>query len=99
MWQVRLIIALVLSLFVASAVLAQQEKWNELNQKMHKLYQEGKYAEATKIAEQALEVAEKTFGPEHPYVATSLAFLAILYKQQEKYAEAEPLVQAITGDM
>jgi tetratricopeptide (TPR) repeat protein len=91
MWHRRLIIALALSLVVASAVLAQQERWNELNQEAWKLYQEGNYTVATKIAEKSLEVAEKTFGPDHPNVATSLTNLAVLYDSQGKYAEAEPL--------
>jgi CHAT domain-containing protein/Tfp pilus assembly protein PilF len=40
-----------------------------------------------------LRVAEATFGPEHPNVATSLNNLALLYDEQGKYAEAEPLYQ------
>jgi CHAT domain-containing protein/Tfp pilus assembly protein PilF len=36
---------------------------------------------------------EKAFGPQHPDVAASLHNLAILYKEQGKYREAEPLYQ------
>ena len=87
----KMIIALALCLVGASAVLAQQEKWNELNQEVVKLNQEGKYAEAIKVAEKRLEMAERTFGPDHPNVATSLSNLAELYDSQGKYSEAEPL--------
>jgi tetratricopeptide (TPR) repeat protein len=36
-------------------------------------------------------VAEKSFGPEHPNIATSLNNLAELYRAQGQYEEAEPL--------
>jgi tetratricopeptide (TPR) repeat protein len=86
-----LAVALGLCLFVASAALAQQEKLDELNLQTMKLRHEGKYAEATSIAEQALNVAERTFGPDSAYVARSLNSLAHLYIFQRKYSEAEPL--------
>ncbi len=91
MWCRKLIMALALCAAVASAVLAQQDNWNELNRKALKLYQDGKYTEATKIYEESLEVAEKVFGPNHPNVATSMSNLAGLYGAQGKYSEAEPL--------
>ncbi len=91
MWPRKLIIVLALCLVVASAVLAQQEKWNELNQQVVKLHQEGKYTEATVIAEKSLEVAEKTFGSDNANVATALNNLAELYRWQGKYSEAEAL--------
>jgi tetratricopeptide (TPR) repeat protein len=91
MWHLKVITALALCLVGASTVLAQQEKWNELNQEMIKLNQQGKYAEAIKVAEKRLEIAERTFGPDHPNVATSLSNLAELYDSQGMYSEAEPL--------
>ncbi len=86
----KLIVSLALCLVVASAVSAQ-DKWNELNQKVVKLHQEGKYTEAIKTAEESLEMAERTFGPDHVNVATSLDSLAELYASQGRYSEAEPL--------
>ncbi|MCR4322173.1 MAG: tetratricopeptide repeat protein [Candidatus Brocadiaceae bacterium] len=38
-----------------------------------------------------MEIAEKTFDPNHPHVASSLNNLAELYRVRGKYAEAEPL--------
>ena len=38
-------------------------------------------------------IREKALGPEHPDVATSLNNLAVLYRAQGQYAEAEPLYQ------
>jgi tetratricopeptide (TPR) repeat protein len=70
---------------------ASEASWNELNLKAIKLYQQGRYSEAVKIAADALTVAEKTFGPDHPNTAASLNNLAERYRAQGKYAEAEPL--------
>src|SRR5262249_44602667 len=55
------------------------------------LYQGGKFAEATEILKQSLGLAETKFGPNHPQVAKSLNNLALLYRAQGRYAEAEPL--------
>ena len=41
----------------------------------------------------ALGIHEKTLGPEHPSVGTSLNNLAGLYQSQGRSAEAEPLYQ------
>jgi hypothetical protein len=38
-----------------------------------------------------LEIREKVFGPDHADVAGSLLPLAVLYKRQGRYAEAERL--------
>lgn len=86
-----LAVGLALCLVVASAVLAQKEKWNELNWQAVKLRQQGKSAEAIPIGQRALELTEKTFGPNHANVRKSLDILARLYWDQTKYAEAEPL--------
>jgi len=43
------------------------------------------------VAKEALKVAENTFGPDHPRVATSLNNLGEVYGAQGRYAEAEPL--------
>ena len=55
-----------------------------------KAYQEGRYADAEKSLQATLKAAE-TFGPQDPRLATSLNNLAVLYKTQGKYAEAEQL--------
>jgi tetratricopeptide (TPR) repeat protein len=38
-------------------------------------------------------IDEKSFGPEHPAVATDLNNLAEFYDTQDQYAKAEPLYQ------
>ena len=76
---------------------AQETLWNELNSRATTLYQQGQYSEAASAAKEALEIAEKTFDPDHPNVATSLNTLAVLYMEQGKYAEAEPLYKRALG--
>jgi tetratricopeptide (TPR) repeat protein len=93
MWHRKLIMALGLCLVVASAVLAQQEEWNELNQLAVKLYRQGKSSEAIPIGQRALELAEKIFGPNHANLANSLDTLERLYWNQRKYDDAEPLLK------
>ena len=90
-------IALLTVLIVSSTRLAyaQEKLWNELNTKVVRLYRQGQYSEALKIAEEALSVAKRTFGSDHPNVATSLNNLAELYHAQAKYAEAEPLYKQV----
>jgi len=56
-----------------------------------RLYQQGRYEEAIPLAERALAIQEKAFGPEHLEIATSLNNLAALYWTRGNYARAEPL--------
>jgi tetratricopeptide (TPR) repeat protein len=72
------------------AALQQAE---QLNQQVMQLYQQGKHAEATPLAEQALAIRKRILGDRHLDVATSLNNLAALYDDQGRYAEAEPLYQ------
>jgi hypothetical protein len=51
---------------------AQKTLWNELNAKVIILYQQGNYSDAEKVTKEALEVAKRTFGPDHPDVAKRL---------------------------
>ena len=88
-----LIIIMVLAIGLATpSVKAQQsDDLASLNQQVVALYGAGKYAEATDVAKRSLAVAERQFGPEHPAVSTALNNLAMLYGQQGRHAEAEPL--------
>ncbi|MBD2125051.1 CHAT domain-containing protein [Microcoleus sp. ZQ-A2] len=67
--------------------------WKQLNQRVVRLGQEGQYGQAVIIAEQALALARKLWGEEHPHVATSLNNLAELYQSQGGLGEAEPLLE------
>ena len=86
----RIICVSLLSLAIAHPLGAQEGRWKELNAQVEQLYQQGKFAEATPLAQESLRVAEATFGEQHPDVVTSLNNLASLYEAQGRYAEAEP---------
>jgi CHAT domain-containing protein/Tfp pilus assembly protein PilF len=75
----------------------QEARWEELNARAGTLYEEGRYKEAVPVAQEALQVAEQTFGPERPQVAVSLNGLAEMYRAGGRYAEAVPLVVRALG--
>jgi len=80
------------TIFLAAA--ARSEPVDELEtliQQVERLYQAGKYAEATDVAQRALQLTEHQLGPEHPNVATRLNNLAVLYSAQGRIADVEPL--------
>ena len=71
---------------------AQETSWEKFMEAAGKAYQQADYAEAEKLLKAALKEAEN-FGPDDQRLATSLSNLAVLYKTQGKYAQAEPLYQ------
>lgn len=86
-------IILVFSLSVPSLATSQQESWEDLTSKAKRLYQQGRYAEAIPIAQQALRVAEAKFNPDDIKVAPLLDNLGALYWANAQYGEAEPLLK------
>ena len=86
------LIILLLSAFPTAAY-SQKAAYDKLNQQMAELYKKGQYDDAIKVAEEALNVAEKTFGKKHPYVSVSLNNIALLYIAQGEYAKAESLYE------
>ena len=70
-----------------------EQEFRQLNSRMVTLYQQGKYAEAIPLAERAVTLARRHLGEEHPYYATSLNNLAVLYTSMGRYEDAEPLYQ------
>jgi len=52
-----------------------------------------KYAEAEQVKRRALAIDEKTYGPDHPNVASDLNNLALLLLDTNRSAEAEPLIR------
>jgi hypothetical protein len=75
-----LIIAVVLTMdgFIIAPAFTQQGEAARLNARVTALYRAGKFAEAAPLAQQALAMAEKAFGPNHPNVAVLLNNLARL---------------------
>jgi tetratricopeptide (TPR) repeat protein len=59
----------------------------------------GKYAEAEKLFLDAIQVATKSLGADHRYVAGGYQTLAEMYTKQGRYSEAEQLLQKAVGVM
>ncbi|HEY2828440.1 MAG TPA: tetratricopeptide repeat protein [Pirellulales bacterium] len=74
----------------------QQAKLDEaekLSKQMMELHGQGKYAEAAKLAQQALEIDEAVLGPDHPEVASALSNLGSMYQAQGKLSQAAPVLE------
>ena len=89
-----LALTILLGMVIPQSGWAESEDLGALNQQVVQLYRQGKYTEAIQIAKRALALAEKTFGPDHPRVGTSLNNLAgLLFYGQGRHGEAEPLLE------
>jgi CHAT domain-containing protein/tetratricopeptide (TPR) repeat protein len=65
----------------------------ERDAEVRQLYAEGRFSEAIPVAVRQVQESERVFGPEHPQVATALAYLAALYQASGQYELAEPLAE------
>jgi CHAT domain-containing protein len=72
---------------------AQLDAATKLNEQVENLFGQGRYAEAVKLEQQVLAIREQVLGPNHPDVATSLKYLAGLYRALGNYSQVEPLSQ------
>lgn len=75
----------------ASAQAANQDEWLRLRRRLQEAYRGGSLDDAVRLGEQAVDSAERSFGPDAPFTLTSLNDLAYLYESQGRYAAAEPL--------
>jgi tetratricopeptide (TPR) repeat protein len=87
------LLALGLWILACPASQSDDDEFNLLesvNQQVQTLYKRGNYQEAIPLAEKAVEIAKRVYGPEQPNTATSLNNLAALYEVMGDYAKAEP---------
>jgi len=87
------LLALCLWIFACRASLAKEVNLVALNQRIYKLFEEGKYQDAIPLAEKAVEIARRTRGLEDLDTAISLNSLGVLYESMGEYTKAEPLIQ------
>jgi tetratricopeptide (TPR) repeat protein len=78
-------------IFFGSAASFGADTWAGLNRQVTDMYQKRYYTKAIPVAEKALSLAEKQYGPESPETALSLNNLGMLYKHKKMYSKAEPL--------
>lgn len=67
----------------------------ELGTRVIKLFADGKYDEALRLAKRVLDIREKALGPEHPLVDEALYNLAEIYIARNNYKEAETFYQRL----
>jgi tetratricopeptide (TPR) repeat protein len=79
--------------YYQKAVQLQPDNHRYLNVLGNLQHDLGLFQEAQPHLEQALQIREKTLGPNHPDTAVSLNNLGELYRARGKYAKAEPLYQ------
>lgn len=83
---------LVLLLAVLAAQLparAQVARWAQLSQQVQQLQQQGRTAAAIPLAQQAVQVAQATFGPDDRRVGLSLDALGLLLSDRDDFVDAE----------
>ena len=73
------------------------DRWQNLDARIVAFYQQGWYAEAVNLAEEALKFAEESFGPDHVNVAESLNKLALSFYAQAREVEAAMAEQRLAG--
>lgn len=73
------------------------ENFKKINQQVIAKYQDGKYKDALRTAEQALAMSIEIFGAEHNETATSYSNLGEIYRAKKDYDEAiESFEKALT---
>jgi tetratricopeptide (TPR) repeat protein len=93
------LLALGLWIFGCPASSAEDDDPNALNQQVKQLIEEGRYPEAIPLAEKAVELAKRVYGPEHPYTATSLNNLGELRQAMGEYPKSIRLTFCIWPPM
>ena len=81
------------ALLVSGPAVGQDDQWLSLIREATSLSQRAEYDRALLVGKQALEIAERRWGPDDLRVATSLGNLGNVYLTQGKFAEAEPLFE------
>src|SRR4051812_682241 len=70
---------------------SEEERLKAVFRKAVVLKDQGEFEAALPLSEEALVLAPRVYGPDHPNVAAVLYHLAGLYKSLGRYADAEPL--------
>ena len=96
LWMVRalagaLCVFVVMVTVSAKAETRQTSDFTEINNQIRNLRIQGRYIQATPIAEKALAFSERTLGSDHPETVQAVNNLATLYQAQGRYDRAEPL--------
>ncbi len=84
-------LAITVVVLVTATAHAEVTDWEDLIALSIDLYQQGEYVNSLNTMRESIEVAKKTFGPDHHTVSISMKNLALLYRMGGNYSEAEML--------
>ena len=76
-----------------AAKLEFNEDLLKLNREVFQLNQAGEQEKALAIANEALGIAERVYGPDHPTAAAELRFIVLVLMAAGRSVEAEPLIR------
>lgn len=83
-------LAFILSAFVILLSASPQEaRWVQMSQQVGQLREEERITQAISLAQQTVQVAQTTFGPDDRRVGLSLNVLGLLLSDQDDFADAE----------
>jgi CHAT domain-containing protein/Tfp pilus assembly protein PilF len=85
----RFALPIILSGTFALSAAAQDARWLQLSQQVVQLNDQGKIVEAIPMAQEAVRVAEATYGPADRHLGLSLNVLGVLLKEREQLADAD----------
>ena len=89
----KVLLALMVLTFFSGSAFGQQALYKSLNKRMAILYKSGKTKQAIATAEEAMKVAEETFGKNHAYYYATLENLALLHVAEGNNKEAASLYE------
>ena len=69
--------------------MSEKVRWDALNMEAGSAMGEGRYDDALRLAREAVDLAEATFGKDRPQGSTSLNTLALIQQKRGELAEAE----------
>ena len=84
------IATLSLGLLLQSPTYAKDERWDKFTAELLNSHASGQYGVAVASGLEALDYAERMFGPEHVSTATTLTNLALAYEAMGQYDKAIP---------
>ncbi len=91
------LLALGLWILACPASQSDDDEFNLLNQQGQTLYKQGKYQEAIPLAEKAVEIAKRVYGPEQPNPANGVAVVVEIKKPPHGFSHDVELIDGAGG--
>src|SRR5215510_4208060 len=93
------LVAMLLGAIPARAQTPEAAEINSLVREVDALYAQGHYSDASERTERIVKAAERLLGRDDTFTVTAINNLAVLYREQGRYGEAEPLYRRALSSM